>query len=169
MVSVIILIQMAKKNERRQKLRVPVQNNIRHTEYQVLGTPVFQENATLDLSSGGVSFEARREYSLGDLVLLEFKVEKEVLKLLVCVAWVKPTQDPEVFQIGGELVAMSPVDKRKMNQHLSKMLVKIEKTKAQKAKAQKAKAKKKTTLKKPGTKKSRAVGTPKSRKIRRKP
>ncbi len=110
---------MASADERRKRIRVPVKSKIRHSQYQVLGTPVFQENSSIDLSSGGISFETASEYQIGNLVLLEVEVDEEQLKLLVCVAWVKPSQTAELFEVGAELIAVDPVHKRKMQRPLN--------------------------------------------------
>jgi hypothetical protein len=87
----------------------------------VLGTPVFEENSSVDLSSNGISFETEREYQKGALILLEVYLPEEALKLLVCVAWVKRLEG-DLFQVGAELVAVDPVHKRKMQSHLKKMI-----------------------------------------------
>jgi hypothetical protein len=58
-----------KSSDRRRRLRVPVQSRIKHSFYQVLGTPVFEENSSVDLSSNGISFETAREYQKGALIL----------------------------------------------------------------------------------------------------
>jgi Tfp pilus assembly protein PilZ len=146
---------MASADERRKRIRVPVQSKIRHSQYQVLGTPVFQENSSIDLSSGGISFETAREYQIGNLVLLEVEVNEEPLKLLVCVAWVKPTQDAEIFQVGAELIAVDPVHKRKMQKHLNAMLSTIEKARKAKLPASKKTAKKSSAKKATSSKAAR--------------
>lgn len=143
---------MTKASERRQKIRVPVQSTIRHSQYQVLGTPVFQENSSIDLSSGGISFETEREYKNGNLVLLEVEVNGEKLKLLVCVAWVKTVRGTTSYQVGAELIAIDPVDKRRMQKHLNSMLDAFEK--AEPMTMQKSKSKKKATKKKTAKKKT---------------
>ena len=143
---------MSKNDERRRKIRVPVQSKIRHSQYQVLGTPVFQENSTIDLSSGGISFETTREYQKGNLVLLEVQMSEEQLKILVCVAWVKK-QGSDLFQVGAELIAVDPVHKRKMQKHLNEMIASLQSEKrkskknAKKKVARKAPAKKKKPTK----------------------
>jgi len=142
---------MTKASERRQKIRVPVQSKIRHSQYQVLGTPVFQENSSIDLSSGGISFETEREYKNGNLVLLEVEVQGERLKLLVCVAWVKTVRGTKTYQVGAELIAIDPVDKRRMQKHLNSMLDAFDK--AQSMSIPKNKSKKKTKTKKKAAKK----------------
>jgi len=139
--------------DRRKRIRIPVQSKIRHSQYQVLGTPVFQENSSIDLSSGGISFETTREYQIGNLVLLEVEVNEEQLKLLVCVAWIKPTADSEVSQVGAELIAVDPVHKRKMQKHLNAMISSIEKAKKKAGKTKPAKKSKKKTAKKIAKKK----------------
>ena len=110
-----------KSSDRRRRLRVPVQSRIKHSFYQVLGTPVFEENSSVDLSSNGISFETAREYQKGALILLEVQIAEEALKLLVCVAWVKHLPNG-LFQVGAELVAVDPVHKRKMLSHLNKLI-----------------------------------------------
>ncbi len=110
-----------KSSDRRRRLRVPVQSRIKHSFYQVLGTPVFEENSSVDLSSNGISFETAREYQKGALILLEAQIAEEALKLLVCVAWVKHLPNG-LFQVGAELVAVDPVHKRKMLSHLNKLI-----------------------------------------------
>ena len=47
---------MANAAERRKRIRVPIEQKIRHSKYQVLGTPVFEENSAIDLSTNGISF-----------------------------------------------------------------------------------------------------------------
>lgn len=109
------------KQERRRRTRVQVQQRIRHSKYQVLGTPVFEENSAVDLSSGGVSFETRQEYPKGALVLLEIELSPEPLKVLVCVAWIRPTSGGKHL-VGAELIAIDPEHKKAMQSHLSKLL-----------------------------------------------
>jgi Tfp pilus assembly protein PilZ len=133
---------MTSEDDRRKRIRVPVQSKIRHSQYQVLGTPVFQENSSIDLSSGGISFETAREYQIGNLVLLEVEVNEEQLKLLVCVAWVKPSSNPELFEVGAELIAVDPVHKRKMQKHLNRILDNFETARNPNAAAKKKLAKK---------------------------
>jgi Tfp pilus assembly protein PilZ len=111
---------MAKTNEKRNKTRIPLKGKVRHSEYQVLGTPVFHENAAIDLSGGGISFETSREYRVGNLVLLEVELEGEKLQLLVCVAWVKKTGSSS-YQVGAELMALDPAHKARLNHHLDRM------------------------------------------------
>ena len=128
--------------ERRKRIRVPVQNKIRHSQYQVLGTPVFQENSSIDLSSNGIAFETEREYKKGNLVLLEVQVGEEPLKLLVCVAWVKLKGGPGLYEVGAELIAVDPVHKRKMQTHLNRLIQDVQKKKREiKPKKQKVKPK----------------------------
>ena len=145
---------MASADERRKRIRVPVQSKIRHSQYQVLGTPVFQENSSIDLSAGGISFETAREYQKGNLVLLEVEVNGEALKLLVCVAWVKSTPGADTFQVGAELIAVDPVHKRKMKKHLNNLLDVIEKSKKKKSPSAKKTPAKKSLAKKTAKKKS---------------
>lgn len=154
--------------ERRTRIRVPVQSKIRHSQYQVLGTPVFQENSSIDLSSNGIAFETEREYQKGNLVLLEVKVEDEELKLLVCVAWVKPKATPGLFEVGAELIAVDPVHKRKMQKHLNRLISEVQKKKelGKKKKASKKaavalSAAKKTVLKKKSSSKKGLLGAKK--------
>jgi len=134
---------MAKAAERRSRIRVPLQQTIRHSRYQVLGTPVFEENSSIDLSSNGISFETSQEYKKGTLVLLEVQIDRETVKLLVCVAWVKPHDGR--FTIGAELIAIDPEHKKAMQAHLGKLIREVS-----------AKKKKKKTAKKKPTKKKRA-------------
>lgn len=141
--------QMSNSDDRRRRVRIPVQGKIRHSQYQVLGTPVFQENSSIDLSSGGISFETEREYQIGNLVLLEVEIGKEPLKLLVCVAWVKTARGTKVYQVGAELIAIDPVDKRKMYRHLNGMIDSLEKARKKPAK----KVGKKKVVKKKASKK----------------
>ena len=149
---------MASADERRKRIRVPVQSKIRHSQYQVLGTPVFQENSSIDLSSGGISFETAREYQIGNLVLLEVEVDEEQLKLLVCVAWVKPSQTAELFEVGAELIAVDPVHKRKMQRHLNSILDDFEEARNPSAKK---KSKKKASKKKTAAKRTKKTSTKK--------
>ncbi len=149
--------------ERRKRIRVPVQSKLRHSQYQVLGTPVFQENTSIDISATGIAFQTEREYKKGNLVLLEVQVEAEQLKLLVCVAWVKSKSATGLYEVGAELIAVDPVDKRKMQTHLNRLIATVKKNKlAQKKSTSKKKAKKpaakKTTTKakKPKAKKTKA-------------
>ena len=95
------------KSERRRRNRVALNKLIKHSKYQVLGTPVFEENSAVDLSSGGISFQTAQEYRIGTLVLLEFEVAGEALKILVCVAWIKNSkEDPKKHLVGAELIAI---------------------------------------------------------------
>ncbi len=148
--------------ERRKKTRVPVQSKIRHSQYQVLGTPVFQENSTIDLSSGGIAFETARDYQKGNLVLLEVAVESGKVKLLVCVAWVKPGTNG-LSQVGAELIAVDPVDKKKMQSHLNRLLS-ITKSASKASK----KAKKKKPIKKTQKKASKKKTVAKKRVVKKK-
>jgi hypothetical protein len=132
---------MAVAADRRKRIRVPVKSKIRHSQYQVLGTPVFQENTTLDLSSGGISFETTREYQKGNLVLLEVEMNGESLKLLVCVAWVKKSAREGAVKVGAELIAIDPVHKRKMQAQLNRLIKEVQKNK----KVSKKKSKKKNS------------------------
>ena len=136
-----------KASDRRKRLRVPVKSRIKHSFYQVLGTPVFEENSSVDLSSNGISFETAREYQKGALILLEVLFAEEALKLLVCVAWVKHLPNG-LFQVGAELVAVDPVHKRKMLGHLNKLIQGLNSGDAGKGVGRKSKAKKKATKKK---------------------
>jgi Tfp pilus assembly protein PilZ len=141
-------------DERRKRIRVPVQSKIRHSQYQVLGTPVFQENSSIDLSSGGISFETEREYQKGNLVLLEVEVNGDELKLLVCVAWVKKAT-AKGFEVGAELIAIDPVHKRRMQKHLNSMLDIFDKSNAaSKKKSAMGKKAKKKSKKKASSKKT---------------
>lgn len=156
---------MPNQENRRKRPRVPAQKTIRHSEYQSMGTPVFQENSSVDLSSGGISFETKREYKKGSLVFLEVEIQSEKLKLLVCVAWIKKGNTPDTYQVGAELVAVNPEDKQKMNSHLSQMIEELQSKKVAKKTTKKAtnkktaqkktekKTKNKTLKKKPGKKK----------------
>jgi hypothetical protein len=111
---------MGKAPERRKRIRVPLHQTIRHSKYQVLGTPVFSENSSIDLSSNGISFETSYEYKKGTLVLLEVQIDGETVKLLVCVAWVKPYEGH--FMIGAELIAIDPEHKKAMQSHLNRLI-----------------------------------------------
>ena len=148
---------MTSSSDRRRRIRVPVQQAIRHSKYQVLGTPVFQENSAIDLSSNGISFETAQEYKKGVLVLLEVVIEGQLLKLLVCVAWIKMSPDsPEKFQVGAELIAIDPEHKKQMQGHLSSLIQKFSaKSKVAKKSAKKS-AVKKLAKKKPAAKKKTA-------------
>ena len=118
---------MTSASERRSRIRVPVQSKIRHSQYQVLGTPVFQENSSIDISTSGIAFQTEREYKRGHLVLLEVQVDEENLKLLVCVAWVKTMKGSPLYEVGAELIAVDPVDKRKMQTHLNRLINQVQK------------------------------------------
>ena len=142
-----------KPEDRRRKIRVPITKTIRHSTYQVLGTPVFQESSAIDLSSTGISFEATREYPKGSLVLLEVEMIAEPVKLLVCVAWTRKQVDGR-FLVGAELVAIDPEQRKQLQSHLGKMIKEVEhknvkKLGSQKKTAKKKIAKKKTSKKKP--------------------
>ena len=138
-----ILKLMTKASERRQRVRIPVESQIRHSQYQVLGTPIFEENSAIDLSASGVAFRTKREYKKGNLVLLEVQVESEPLKLLVCVAWTKPKSKDGTYEVGAELIAVDPVHKRKMQTHLTRLISEVQQKKksARPAKAKTARAK----------------------------
>jgi Tfp pilus assembly protein PilZ len=117
-------------NDRRRRNRVALNKVIRHSKYQVLGTPVFEENSAVDLSSGGISFQTAQEYQMGTLVLLEFEVNGEALKILVCVAWIKKSkEDPSRHIVGAELIAIDPEHKKAMQTHLAKLMSSKAKTK----------------------------------------
>ncbi|MBS1958838.1 MAG: PilZ domain-containing protein [Bdellovibrionales bacterium] len=142
------------KNDRRRRTRIPVSKVIKHSKYQVLGTPVFEENSAVDLSSGGISFQTAQEYKLGTLVLLEFEIGGEALKILVCVAWIKKSkEDLSKHIVGAELIAIDPEHKKAMQTHLAKLMKlnedskgnkpKKKNEKKRKTKAKKAKAKSK--------------------------
>lgn len=142
---------MAQSSDRRKRVRVPVKKNLRHSRYQVLGTPVFEENSSIDISSGGISFQAGRRYKKGSLVLLEVEIDSDRLKILVCVAWVKKSkQRSDRFELGGELIAIDPVHKRKLQRHIQNLLGDEvpSKRKAPAKKAAKKKAVKKEVVKK---------------------
>ena len=125
---------------------------IKHSKYQVLGTPVFEENSAVDLSSGGISFQTAQEYKIGTLVLLEFEVGGENLKILVCVAWIKKSkEDPSKFLVGAELIAIDPEHKKAMQSHLAKLM--RDGAPAKKS-AKKVVKKKKKATKRPAKKKS---------------
>ncbi|MBU6154904.1 MAG: PilZ domain-containing protein [Bdellovibrionales bacterium] len=141
-----------KSSDRRKRLRVPVQSRIKHSFYQVLGTPIFEENSSVDLSSNGISFETAREYQKGALILLEVHIGEEALKLLVCVAWVKSLPEG-VFQVGAELVAVDPVHKRKMLNHLNKLIQSIQPKSRSKKKPTAKKSSKKQAAKRSAVKK----------------
>ena len=135
---------MTSEADRRKRIRVPVEQTIRHSKYQVLGTPVFQENSALDLSSNGISFE----------------IDQQLLKLLVCVAWIKKSKEfPEKFEVGAELIAIDPEHKKQMQTHLASLIQKFsamaKKTTSKKT-AKKKTAKKKVAKKKIAKKKSTA-------------
>jgi hypothetical protein len=143
---------MATSTDRRRRIRVPVEQKIRHSRYQVLGTPVFEENSALDLSTNGISFVTAQEYRKGDLILLEVEIDSEILKLLVCIAWVKKVKGhQDRFNVGAELIAIDPEHKKQMQSHLAKLIQKYSvkpKKKAAKKKAVKKKASTKKTSKK---------------------
>lgn len=146
---------MSSSSDRRRRIRVPVQQAIRHSKYQVLGTPVFEENSAVDLSSNGISFETAQEYKKGTLVLLEVVIEEQLLKLLVCVAWIKKSKETaDKFQVGAELIAIDPEHKKQMQGHLSSLIQKFSaKTKVSKKKPAKKKTTKKKAVKKKTAKK----------------
>ena len=146
--------------DRRKRIRVPVQQKIKHSRYQVLGTPVFEENSAIDLSSNGISFETAQEYKKGALVLLEVEMEQQLLKLLVCVAWIKKSKDTvDKFDVGAELIAIDPEHKKQMQGHLASLIQKFSKT-------TKKKVVKKKTAKKKTVKKKKSIA--KNKKSRRK-
>ena len=147
---------MSSADDRRRRIRIPLQKTIRHSRYQVLGTPVFEENSAIDISSGGISFEASTNYEKGTLVLLEVEIEGERVKLLVCVAWVKFIPDQvDRFQFGSELIAIDPEHKKTMQSHLGKLLRTMidQKAKKKKTLTKKKRVKKKPVAKKPAKKK----------------
>ena len=110
--------------------------------------PVEEENSAVDLSSSGVSFETRREYPKGALVLLDVLLPESPLKLLVCIAWVKGAGDG-LFQVGAEVVAIDPHEKRKMLGAIDTILKKAKKAeKTKKASRRPAKKQKKSKKKK---------------------
>lgn len=158
------------KNDRRRRNRVALNKVIRHSKYQVLGTPVFEENSAVDLSSGGISFQTAQEYKIGTLVLLEFEVAGEQLKILVCVAWTKKSkEDPSRHVVGAELIAIDPEHKKAMQSHLSKLMrVGEDSAKNTKSKTKKAASKKKVFGKKKtvARKKSRKTAARRAKKKR---
>jgi hypothetical protein len=140
---------MATTTDRRRRIRVPVEQKIRHSRYQVLGTPVFEENSALDLSTNGISFVTAQEYRKGDLILLEVGIDGEILKLLVCIAWVKKVKGQIAkFNVGAELIAIDPEHKKQMQSHLSKLIQKYSVKKTKKKTTTKKTTKKKTAIKK---------------------
>ena len=141
---------MKKEDDRRKKTRVPMSQVIKHSKYQVLGTPVFQENSTIDLSSNGIAFETVQEYQVGTLVLLGVEIDSEPVKLLVCVARVKRlnTSDEVRFAIGAELIAIDPEHKKIMQEHLGKLIRNIQIHKLEKKVKSKVKVKKAPLTKK---------------------
>jgi hypothetical protein len=144
-----ILQGMAKSIEKRRRVRVPLRSKVRHSEYQVLGTPVFEENSTLDLSTGGISFETKREYRVGNLVILDVEIRGERLKLLVCVARIEKVK-PGTFRVGAEVIALDPAHKERMKAHLDAL---ISENAALNRKPTKKKAIRKKTAKKKTAKK----------------
>ncbi len=142
---------MANAAERRKRIRVPIEQKIRHSKYQVLGTPVFEENSAIDLSTNGISFVTAQEYRKGDLILLQVEIDSELLKLLVCIAWIKKDKkEVGKFQVGAELIAIDPEHKKQMQGHLSSLIQKYSaKNKKKTAKKKKKPAKKKLVKKKP--------------------
>ncbi len=155
---------MASASDRRKRIRVPVQQKIRHSKYQVLGTPVFEENSAIDLSSNGISFQTAQEYKKGALVLLEVEIEKQLLKLLVCVAWTKKSRETaDRFHVGAELIAIDPEHKKQMQGHLASLIQKFSSQNKVKKKTVKKKTAKKKTAKKTA-KKSVAKKKKRSRK-----
>jgi hypothetical protein len=154
-------------DDRRKRFRIPLEKTIRHSRYQVLGTPVFDENSALDLSAEGISFETAQEYKKGTLVLLELEIDAEMVKLLICVAWTKKADTAGKFVVGGELIAIDPEHKKKMTVHLARLMkefaalspengkkAKKSKVKAAKKAVKKSTAKKKTSAKKKPVKKT---------------
>jgi Tfp pilus assembly protein PilZ len=115
---------------------------------------VFQENSAIDLSSTGISFSASREYSKGSLVLLEVEMLKEPVKLLVCVAWTKKEGEGR-FQVGAELVAIDPEQRKQLQAHLAKMIKSSAPKKSAKKPKKKKVAKKKSSRRVSKNKKSR--------------
>lgn len=111
---------MAKTNNRRLRARVPLSQNVKHSRYQAAGLPVFQESAAIDVSSRGISFETERPYQKGDLIFLEIQMEKEPLRFLVCVAWVKKGQKAN-YEVGAELMGIDPGHQKKMQKSLEKL------------------------------------------------
>ncbi len=108
----------------------------------------------MDISSNGISFETKRDYKKGNLVFLEADMGGEQLKLLVCVAWVKKGENG-LSQVGAELIAVNPTDKKKMQSILDQMIVEIRERKkkpAKKTAAKKKTAKKKVSKKAPAKK-----------------
>jgi hypothetical protein len=138
-------------------MRVPVQSRIRHSLYQAVGTPVFEENSSVDLSSGGISFETSREYQKGTLVLLDVHLTGEPLKLLVCVARIDSIRgaanesggEPALFRVGAELIAIDPLQKKMMARQLGRLVDDFLKAKSAKKVRSKKKPQKKVPLKKP--------------------
>ena len=141
---------MAQNDERRKRIRVPLQKIVRHSLYQVLGTPVFEESSAVNLSSNGIAFETQQEYTKGTLVLLEVEIAQEIVKLLICVARVKAIDAAKTrFEIGGELIAIDPEHKKTMSAHLTRMIrmVSAKNKKTKKVPTKKKVAKKKTKKK----------------------
>ncbi len=164
---------MTSASERRKRIRVPVQQKIKHSRYQVLGTPVFEENSAIDLSSNGISFNTAQEYKRGVLVLLEVQIEDQLLKLLVCVAWIKKSKiEAGKYEVGAELIAIDPEHKKQMQGHLASLIQKFSsqnKTKKQTKKKPKKKAAKKKIANKKITKNTlKKKSVAKKKKSRRK-
>jgi hypothetical protein len=106
--------------DRRKRTRIPLTKTLKHSTYQVLGTPVFQESPAIDLSSGGISFETTHSYQPGNLILLDMDLGAGTVRLLVAVAWVKKVETG--FQVGAELVAIDPEEKRHLQSQLARMI-----------------------------------------------
>jgi hypothetical protein len=130
-------------------MRVPLQSRIRHSLYQAVGAPVFEENSSVDLSSSGISFETSREYPTGTLVLLDVHLTGEPLKLLVCVARIEPIEGTGQFRVGAELIAIDPLQKKKMAQQLGRLMDDFLKSKSEKKLRSKKNPKKKAPSKRP--------------------
>ena len=110
-----------KTSERRSRIRVPLSQPVKHSTYQVLGNPIYQESSVIDLSSSGISFQSSRDYPVGSLVILEVEMLKEPVKLLVCVARASEGTSGR-FLIGAELVAVDPQERKKMQAHLARLV-----------------------------------------------
>jgi len=146
---------MSSLSDRRKRIRVPVEQKIRHSKYQVLGTPVFEENSAIDLSSNGISFETAQEYKKGVLVLLEVEIDQQLLKLLVCVAWIKKSKvSADKFFVGAELIAIDPEHKKQMQGHLASLIQKFSAQSKAAKKSKKKTVKKKVVQKKVAQKKT---------------
>ncbi len=81
-------------------------------------------------------------------MLLDVHLTGEPLKLLVCVARIEPIEGAGQFRVGAELIAIDPLQKKKMAQQLGRLMDEFLRTNPEKKLRSKKKPRKKAPAKK---------------------